>query len=584
MRRRAQTGYSLLELSIVLVITGVMAGSSLLLGMSQLENARRKANEKKMDAIETALMSFRTVNGRLPCPASYTLSPSSASFGVQVADPGTCTSAPFGPVTEVVEGAVPVRTLGLSDDFIYDAWGRKFAYAIDRIMTATNVFPSYPTNESCGHITINDQAGTARSTGAIYTLLSFGPTGHGGYIQSSTRNSTGSTNANEQQNCHCNDLAVATAYDATYVQRDALETATAANAFDDILRYKERWQLSSVDDNVTANDTYYGPELLVGTTASNYIYAYRITCDVPTFLSSLDTLPSAAVNGIDFSKDNAYVMVANSALLSPLSIYKRSGLALNLLVGQPDVTPTSTANVAVLSNNIRYLAVGVTSTPYLYIYKRVSDSFTKLTAPATLPGAKVNGLAFTPNSIHLVVAQQASSSKIMRVYKFGNENYALQSTQPTQPAGTNGYGPSFSFDATYLAIGSDTTPYLTIYQRYIDTFTKLTEPSVPPASTVYQTAWSHESRYLAAALASSPYIVIYKRSGSTFTKLSNPADLPTGTAYNVAWSRSGLYLAVAHTTSPYITVYKRSGDTFTKITNPDVLPASNALSTVFYTP
>jgi hypothetical protein len=53
----------------------------------------------------------------------------------------------------------------------------------------------------------------------------------------------------------------------------------------------------------------------------------------------------------------------------------------------------------------------------------------------------------------------------------------------------------------------------------------------------------------------SPYITIYKRSGDTFTKLANPATLPTGTGYGCAFDPTGTYLAVAHSLSPYITIY-----------------------------
>ena len=61
--------------------------------------------------------------------------------------------------------------------------------------------------------------------------------------------------------------------------------------------------------------------------------------------------------------------------------------------------------------------------------------------------------------------------------------------------------------------------------------------------------------YLAVAHASSPYITIYKRSGDTFTKLSNPSSRPTGNGEGCAFSPDGMYLAVAHATSPYITIY-----------------------------
>jgi len=69
--------------------------------------------------------------------------------------------------------------------------------------------------------------------------------------------------------------------------------------------------------------------------------------------------------------------------------------------------------------------------------------------------------------------------------------------------------------------------------------------------------------YLAVAMAVSPYIAIYKKNGDTFTRLPNPATLPTGIAYGVVWNGNHLYCS--HTNYPYVTAYKRTGDTFTKL-------------------
>ena len=71
-------------------------------------------------------------------------------------------------------------------------------------------------------------------------------------------------------------------------------------------------------------------------------------------------------------------------------------------------------------------------------------------------------------------------------------------------------------------------------------------------------------QYLAVGMGVSPWIAIYKKNGDTFTRLPTPATTPTGITYGVAWN-GNTHLACSHSNYPYVTVYKRSGDTFTKL-------------------
>jgi hypothetical protein len=72
--------------------------------------------------------------------------------------------------------------------------------------------------------------------------------------------------------------------------------------------------------------------------------------------------------------------------------------------------------------------------------------------------------------------------------------------------------------------------------------------------------------------STSPFVTIYKRAGDVFTKLANPADLPASSGYGCAFSPDGTYMSVAHGTSPFVTIYKGvEGLSFIDILNiPDV--------------
>ena len=93
---------------------------------------------------------------------------------------------------------------------------------------------------------------------------------------------------------------------------------------------------------------------------------------------------------------------------------------------------------------------------------------------------------------------------------------------------------------------------------------KLTDPAALPAFTGNDAAFSPDGTYLAVAHAETPFITIYKRSGDVFTKLDDPADLPAFTGNGAAFSPDGTYLAVAHSTTPFITIYRGEEDTATE--------------------
>src|SRR6185312_11049208 len=88
--------------------------------------------------VEQALTGFMASNGRLPCPADGSYAVNTANFGVEAANPGSCTggapAAPLGPdagTGYVVGGVIPTKTLNLDDSYQFDEWGRRITYVVD---------------------------------------------------------------------------------------------------------------------------------------------------------------------------------------------------------------------------------------------------------------------------------------------------------------------------------------------------------------------------------------------------------------------------------------------------------------------
>lgn len=254
--RRRKSGFSLLELSIVLVIISVITGTGMVVGKATLESAQVATTNKRINIIETALLAYRRANDRIPCPGDATMTSSNALFGYESANSGVCTGgSPSANYTfstsgsTVVEGAVPVRTLSLPDEFMYDGWGRKFAYGVWVGLTAPMGFANYGITPNCGLITIRNALGATRTTKANYAVVSFGSNGHGGFNERGVRVNAGSVNADELLNCHCDGTGANTGYLGLYVMKDVTENpANTLDSFDDLIRYKERWQMQSYFD------------------------------------------------------------------------------------------------------------------------------------------------------------------------------------------------------------------------------------------------------------------------------------------------------------------------------------------------
>lgn len=250
---RTQRGFTLLELAVVLALIGVITGMGLVTLIGAIQASQVNKTVERMDAIEKVLLNYAVAFGRIPCPSSLTLTPSNVNYGIEAANQGSCTggtpAANFAAASGAVEGGVPTRALQLPDEYMYDGWGRRLRYAVDPIYTAANVLPIIaggPCTASATAITVNDSTGAARTTAAIYAIVSSGANGHGAYTSNGVMVNAGSTNTDEQTNCHCNASAVPTTYAPTYVEKAATQSSTSAlNNFDDIVTFKEAWQMQA---------------------------------------------------------------------------------------------------------------------------------------------------------------------------------------------------------------------------------------------------------------------------------------------------------------------------------------------------
>jgi prepilin-type N-terminal cleavage/methylation domain-containing protein len=109
-----QHGFSLIEIAIVLLISGLLLGGLMTPLATQFENAKRNETRQTLEAVSETLYGFALAYGRLPCPDTD-------NDGVENRSAGACAA---------LSGILPWATLNIGNS---DAWGRRFIYRVSGV-------------------------------------------------------------------------------------------------------------------------------------------------------------------------------------------------------------------------------------------------------------------------------------------------------------------------------------------------------------------------------------------------------------------------------------------------------------------
>ena len=532
MQKHFLKGFSLVELSVVLAVIGLLMGMGITVGVSQVESAKVKQTHNKIEAINKAMMAFRVANGRIPCPANLTLGPTHTNSGIEASNPGYCRAGAItanfenggGVATQgfIVAGAVPIKTLGLPNEFMYDGWGRKFSYAVNVLLTAENGFRDVPLYETCGGLTVHDPSGTKPRTGnsatdggAAYVLTSHGKNGHGAYYRGAGgwRVNAGSTNAQELENCDCNNAATATAYNAQYVQRTPVELSSS-DQFDDIVYFRQRWQMGT-DSDVSS------PKGVLPN-----MFAWR---------NSTTNLPE---------------------------VYTKSCASIKAGPTPAPFDTTLNLGTSKISPDGRYIFSfqGSVAGGVMYIYKISSTQVLRVDQETLPRGPQI--VSFSPDSKYLMLSLDGYT--FARIYKNNNDDFTLTyNTDETAFFGADYIQGNISQNGRFFAGGGEWSP---IYQNENDVFTlkNLSVNDGGDGTGLSQaSALTPDGRYLATAftnLVAGKYLHLYTRQadGNFNDGTAVATDVPVGTNY-LYWDEDGKYLFSINATDARL--YKRQGST-----------------------
>ena len=122
MIRHWQRGFSLVELSIVLVIIGTLAGSLVVPLSTSVRQARFKQTHVQLQLIRDAMHGYLASFGSLPCPVNESVGGDE--------DASVACDSTFGYVPATALGVMGERA---SNGALLDSWGRPIHYAISAV-------------------------------------------------------------------------------------------------------------------------------------------------------------------------------------------------------------------------------------------------------------------------------------------------------------------------------------------------------------------------------------------------------------------------------------------------------------------
>ena len=190
--KNSTIGFTLLEMSIVVLILGILLVGGINLHLSIVELSEKNLSSDRIYVVDKAIREYVLKNLHLPCPSNILLSETDdnyeENFGKELRDnvDGEC----YVPRTDegkslkhddYIAGGVPTKVLGLPSEYAEDAWGNRIVYVVDKKYAGSKIgfFASGGASINIkGTKDENDKVVTNR---AIYVLISSGQNGNGAF-------------------------------------------------------------------------------------------------------------------------------------------------------------------------------------------------------------------------------------------------------------------------------------------------------------------------------------------------------------------------------------------------------------------
>jgi prepilin-type N-terminal cleavage/methylation domain-containing protein len=224
-RLSRQPGFTLVEMSVVLVVVALLLGSLLVPLSTQVDQRQGAETELMLEDAREALIGFAMVNGRLPRPAQ------SSTNGAEKAT-GSCT----GPNATInCTGFLPWATLGLPR---FDGYGKQLRYSVAPLYAESAITFS---SSTAGHKTVKTRDGAGNPvnmvSGVPAVILSHGANNFGFLESGSELGNSSATNADEAANDTKFKCAVAADCDNFMHRMRSANSSVTGGEFDDLVAW-----------------------------------------------------------------------------------------------------------------------------------------------------------------------------------------------------------------------------------------------------------------------------------------------------------------------------------------------------------
>ena len=286
-------GFTLIETSIVIIITGLMMVPLLNLYHNYKLQKERVVTQDAINYSASVISQFPSANGRYPCPSDRSILPGNPNYGVEmyagipacdltvVPPQGICRTAGARDTDSihdadaapdpVIIGGIPTTTLGITGfnmgtSYVLDGWGQQLTYAVsDRLCTPAK--SSTSGDYRLGVIAAVDEFGQptagigmadmdipvngVNDANGQFVVFSHGPSGNGAFSYGGGQVAPCDVATTDGENCD---------NDFMFVSALANSNAAGANFYDDMI-YFHLFQSNELWTNIPTNTGVATPHI-----------------------------------------------------------------------------------------------------------------------------------------------------------------------------------------------------------------------------------------------------------------------------------------------------------------------------------